>query len=449
MASTFPISLICCLVICLRIKTAHADCYGTGNFTANSTYSKNRDILMASLASNAAANGGFYNSSVGEGSDTVYATAMCSGYDTQTGCSSCVNTSAYSLLKDCPYQYEGVSWSGCVVHYANTYIFGVKEMSPRQILFNTGTISWNRSDFYETWVGLVEKLKIEAASGTSRLKYAVGKENFTLTQYMYAQLQCTPDLSLSDCDHCLRKNIDDYETYCSGYVGGVVNTPSCKFRWDMYRFFTDIVDNAPPPSPNDPPSPPPSSPPSRLSSMGNGGLSAKKITIIVGSVAFFVALVAVVGKDITASSEYLHLEFGTVRAATSHFSDNKKLGQGGFGTVYKASNNQYQGTLINGQEIAVKRLSQNSKQGELEFKTEVKLMTKLRHRNLVRLIGFSLEKEERVLVYEFLPNSSLDRYVFRKAALLFRVFHLATCLDSLENYVSISDFGIKQLAHMS
>ncbi|KAM7264697.1 hypothetical protein ACFE04_002380 [Oxalis oulophora] len=349
MASTIPISLICCLVICLRIKTAHADCYDSGNFTANSTYSKNRDILMASLASNAAANGGFYNSSVGEGSDTVYATAMCSGYDTQIGCSSCVNTSAYSLLKDCPLQYEAVSWSGqplCVVHYANTYIFGVLEMSPRQILFNTGTISWNGSDpFYTPWVGLVEKLKIEAASGTSRLKYAVGKENFTLTQYLYAQLQCTPDLSLSDCDHCLRNNIDDYESLCYGYGGGVVRRPNCIFRWDLYNFFDEVNND---------------SPPSRLSSTGNGALSAKKIAIIIGSVAFFVALVAVglllfrcqrkrrvktiqqviLGKDITASSEYLHLEFGTVRAATSHFSDNKKLGQGGFGTVYKASNNQ-------------------------------------------------------------------------------------------------------------
>ncbi|KAM7263588.1 hypothetical protein ACFE04_001271 [Oxalis oulophora] len=347
MGFTLVISLMCCLIF-LRIKTAQANCYDTGNFTANSTYSKNRDILMASLASNAAANGGFYNSSVGEGSDTVYATAMCSGDDTQTGCSSCVNTSAYSLLKDCPYQYEGVSWSGqplCVVHYANTYIFGVREMNPRQISYNPGTISWNTSDpFYKTWGGLSNKLKDKAVKGSSKLKYAAEKANYTLTKYIYAQVQCTPDLSESDCDDCLTQNIADYETYCSGYSGGVVRTPSCVYRWDMYRFFTDVVDNAPPPSFSPAVAPPPPT-----------GVSTKKIAIIVGLVLLFI-FVAVglflfirqkkrrgktiqqlkLDEDVISSSEYSHLDFRTIRDATDNFSDSNKLGQGGFGTVYKA-----------------------------------------------------------------------------------------------------------------
>ncbi|CAI0431240.1 unnamed protein product [Linum tenue] len=91
--------------------------------------------------------------------------------------------------------------------------------------------------------------------------------------------------------------------------------------------------------------------------------------------------------------------------ATGNFSLGNKLGQGGFGSVYK-------GVLFDGQEIAVKRLSQTSRQGIEEFKNEVRLVSKLQHKNLARLFGCCIHGDEKMLVYEYLQNRSLDFFIF-------------------------------------
>ncbi|XP_050247246.1 G-type lectin S-receptor-like serine/threonine-protein kinase At4g27290 isoform X1 [Quercus robur] len=115
-----------------------------------------------------------------------------------------------------------------------------------------------------------------------------------------------------------------------------------------------------------------------------------------------------IGQNIEGQREDLEVPFfslATIATATNNFSINNKLGEGGFGHVYK-------GTLTDGQEIAVKRLSQSSVQGLNEFKNEVTLIAKLQHRNLVRLLGYCIEGHETILIYEYMPNRSLDSFIF-------------------------------------
>ncbi|KAJ9553456.1 hypothetical protein OSB04_017501 [Centaurea solstitialis] len=125
---------------------------------------------------------------------------------------------------------------------------------------------------------------------------------------------------------------------------------------------------------------------------------------------FLVRAVKVLIKDHHSSSKEGNIELplfslSTIFRATNKFSIDNKLGEGGFGPVYK-------GVLEEGLEIAVKRLSKSSRQGLDEFKNEVICIAKLQHRNLVKLLGYCIQGEETMLIYEYMPNKSLDLFIF-------------------------------------
>nr|ABB47177.2 Serine/threonine-protein kinase receptor precursor, putative [Oryza sativa Japonica Group] len=108
-------------------------------------------------------------------------------------------------------------------------------------------------------------------------------------------------------------------------------------------------------------------------------------------------------QDVEAGS--LLFDLATLRKATANFAEVNKLGHGGFGAVYK-------GFLRDGEEIAVKRLDKASGQGIEQLRNELLLVAKLRHNNLAKLLGVCIKGEEKLLVYEYLPNRSLDTFLF-------------------------------------
>lgn len=249
-----------CFLVCMLISislTAGQDqkCYNTGNFTSNSTYGRNRDFILSSLASNVSGNSGFYNATFGRDPDKVYALALCRGDTSSEECASCVQAATQDIMKACPNQKEAISWGAgpsCLVHCANRSFFGKLELDPVSPLYNVNNITSNLTQFDIIWESLMDRVARKASQGSSRLKYATEEANITFFQKIYALMQCTPDISQSDCHFCLHRSVAEYQNCCHGSQGGVVQRPSCIFRWDLYPFY-DLT--AADPSPSPPPGP--------------------------------------------------------------------------------------------------------------------------------------------------------------------------------------------------
>ncbi|CAL5410912.1 unnamed protein product [Camellia sinensis] len=259
----------------------------------------------------------------------------------------------------------------------------------------------------------MNKLSDQAAFNPSNLMFATGKTKILTNETIYGLVQCTRDISRRDCRVCLNSDFGDLDGCCEYLQGGTVLSRNCNMKFQLYPLYNEPTIN--------------------------GNRKKIKVAMLVTGPTTFVLAGLAAGccvirhqrsnyeakrqstllrelanppsVDINQEGEFVNsqelpfMELATIKAATRNFSDTNKLGQGGFGTVYK-------GILCDGEEIAVKRLSRKSWQGLEEFKNEVILIAKLQHRNLVRLVGCGIEGGEKLLIYEYMPNKSLDLFIF-------------------------------------
>ncbi|KAI4295818.1 hypothetical protein L6164_035821 [Bauhinia variegata] len=337
-----------------------------GNYTANSTYQTNLNTLLSNLYSDTDNDYGFYNSSYGQNSDKVNAIAMCRGDVKPSDCRTCLNNSRVLLTQNCPSEKEAIGWyDKCMLRYSNRSIFGTMETDPPYYIWNYKNAT-SRDKYNEVVRDLLEKLRSKTASGDSRRKFAAANETFLSFQNIFAFLQCTPDLSEQQCNDCLVGSISDIGFWCAGRVRCRIFKPSCNLRFDTRSFYDPDAVDAPLTLP-----PPQASPPSSItnttSTEEGKSNSSRTIIAIVVSISAFVVLLLIficifskirkarkfIESETDADEEMqptgtLQFDFDTLKLSTNNFSDANKLGQGGFGPVYK-------GTLFNGQEVAVKR----------------------------------------------------------------------------------------------
>ncbi|KAK3160972.1 hypothetical protein QOZ80_1BG0069640 [Eleusine coracana subsp. coracana] len=433
-------------------------CTSTGEqrtFLPNSTFEANLAKLSVSFPANASASGGFVDGSIGAGPDTVYALALCRGDTAAANCTACLEAAFRNARDLCPYNKDvTVYQEQCQVRVSDLNILDLGANQPTSEAWDdTGDDVPDPIFFGWEWgphgngsiafvvAGIVSAFLEETALlaaynqrprrfGTAALDSGEASPTF------HSMAQCTPDLSATSCVTCLENIITQNTARIhQGRKGGRFLGVRCSFRYGSY-----FADGGEPMQIIMPTLP-------HGRQIKNWSKLTAAIAVVVLVLMLLVLFFLCFGRirsrrkalsfgklhaqdeqevdlhqqgalvwtmEGSVSSEFWLFDSVQIQVATNNFSEENKLGQGGFGPVYK-------GTLPDGLDIAVKRLSANSGQGFIEFKNEAQLIAKLQHTNLVRLLGCCSQGKEKMLVYEYLPNKSLDYFIFditEKRALL-------------------------------
>ncbi|KAL5775385.1 hypothetical protein ACOSP7_012942 [Xanthoceras sorbifolium] len=443
----FLFSFLCFLMSrsCLAQVELHRigwSCERTSNNTASNRYNFNLGRLFSRKLYDEGGNSIYYATTDGDDPDKVYGLYLCRGDDTKEICQTCISAAIDSLVKECQGTKAAIMWyEECLVRYSNRSFSSIFESQPAVILSNPENV--NVTDPVTLKNALNQSFTQLIANATSiPLKYATNVVNISSSVTLYTLGQCIPDLSKENCRVCLDSaaGLLEFEKNGSRYL-----YPSCNTRFELYPFFRNS-------SAEEPITPVQAPAPFSDKTGGADGrrnrkgskawipivatVSAVVVVVLLGSFAWHMHRRHEKNEKEKADSQeiqLLHLRDGRTGngnpydtlhgenqvesqnlplfpldltlEATQNFSYENKLGEGGFGPVYK-------GILADGKEIAVKRLSGTSGQGLREFKNEVSLIAKLQHNNLVRLLGCCLEGNELLLVYEYMPNKSLDVLLF-------------------------------------
>ncbi|XP_057837190.2 cysteine-rich receptor-like protein kinase 43 [Cryptomeria japonica] len=335
--------------------------------------------------------------------DSVYVLAQCRKDKSSADCVNCIKV-AENQIRSCSGVSAKAYYDGCYLRYESIYFYDLYTDTTHKPL--CGDVDAANSDLISaTGRSLISDL----CTATPQIKdyFAAQTRNGPSNTTIYGLAFCLRSIKEDSCKNCLsiaQENINK----CFPRSEGRALDAGCYLRYCSEPFFPSnaTIELA------------------RFLPTGKRASSLELIIVAVGGGVFLLALltcILVFRKQIgrpsqkradregaTELREREDFDFKVLKKATNNFDQANKHGEGGFGEVFK-------GTLKNGEVVAVKKLTlDHSARAISEFKSEVKLISNVHHQNLLRLLGCCRQDQERLLIYEYMPNRSLDRILFGK-----------------------------------
>ncbi|WJX30580.1 hypothetical protein P8452_19102 [Trifolium repens] len=349
------------------------DCKNSTQQSLTSTYKSNLNKVLSLLSSDAIVSKGYNHTSIGDNTvDGVYGLYDCRGDVVGSFCQFCVSTAASDILQHCPNRASATIWYNfCILRYSNRNFFGKLTTDPSWN--KSGSEKINNPQELDKAEDNMQSLIKEATLDTKKL-FAMSEFNLSTNKKRYGLVQCSRDLNDKQCNQCLEDLLDKVPKCCGTNIGWQVVAPSCLIKYDDVMFY-QLISQTSTPLP-----------------VGQGG-SNKSNTLIIIIVIVLVVAVALMScciyfiwrrnhsnqdelqsetipislhnrkENESLNHELPIIPLTWIKRSTNNFSELCKLGEGGFGPVYK-------GNLLDGTEVAIKRLSITSGQDFHLFGTD-------------------------------------------------------------------------------
>ncbi|KAL8120275.1 cold-responsive protein kinase 1-like [Apium graveolens] len=340
----------------------------------------------------------------------VYSLVQCRNYLSPADCVACFDIAALDIRKFCNLANGArVVYDGCILRYELRNFFTEIELGSSSEVCNVNQSVSAAAAFNLVGVGLLKDLaaatpKIKSYFAVAKRQVFDGRPSEKASVTVYAVAQCLATVSQGDCKSCLASAFTNIQN-CLPQAGASSVAAGCFLRYSVTSFFADNdITNIMP-----------------YVQEGSSSTKTAIVAGVVGAISLLLFLLALLlwyrllrkrkaakrGNilGVTKLQGPTIYSYSDLKSATKNFSEEHKVGEGGFGDIYK-------GIIENGTIVAVKKLDVTTSKEKTDFESEVRLISNVHHRNIIRLLGCGGKGPVQLLVYEYMENGSLDKFLY-------------------------------------